>query len=164
MDGQTGVDVELTQLPVGQLTISIVEDSRMNRLGGLKCAIKVRSLAILPSLLSNSETFDALDKEVIKSLEYFQTYLLRGLIALSKSCPIPVLKYESNLLQMKYRLDKRVLNFAKHIYCQSEDLSLAKQIMSEQIKNGWPGLCKQAQLISDELNIEGLFDHDVDKV
>ena len=118
----------------------------------------------MPSLLSNSETFDALDKEVIRSLEYFQTYLLRGLIALPKSCPIPVLTCASNLLQMKYRLDKRVLNFAKHIYCQSEDLSLAKQIMSEQIKNGWPGLCKQAQLISDELNIEGLFDHDVDKV
>ena len=36
--------------------------------------------------------------------------------------------------------------------------------MSEQIKNGWPGLCKQAPLISNELNIEGLFDHDVDKV
>ena len=115
-------------------------------------------------IISNSETFDALDKEVIKSLEYFQTYLLRGLIALPKSCPIPVLTYESNLLQMKYRLYKRVLNFAKHIYCQSEDLSLAKQIMSEQIKNGWPGLCKQAPLISNELNIEGLFDHDVDKV
>ena len=51
----------------------------------------------------------------------------------------------------------------QNIYCQSEDLSLAKQIMSEQIKNGWPGLCKQAPLISNELNIEGLFDHDVDK-
>ena len=81
MDSQTGVDVELTPLPVGQLTISIVEDSRMNCLAGLKCAIEVWSLAILPSLLYNSETFDALDKEVIKSLEYFQTYLLRGLIA-----------------------------------------------------------------------------------
>ena len=56
MDGQTGVDVELTPLPVGQLTISIVEDSRMNRLGGLKCAIEVWSLAILPSV-TTSRTF-----------------------------------------------------------------------------------------------------------
>ena len=51
---QTGrrsrLDVEVTPLPVGQLAISIVEDSRMNRLAGLKCAIEVWSLAILPLL------------------------------------------------------------------------------------------------------------------
>ena len=138
-------------------TISIVEDSRLTRFGELKCATEIWSLAILPALMSNSETFYALDSKVINSLEFFQSYLLRGLLAVPKSCPIPSLTYESNMLQMKYRLYKRVLNFTKHIFCQDEQTSLAKQVMTQQLSQDWPGQCEQAQLISDELELQGLF-------
>ena len=72
------------------------------------------------------------DPKIQKLLEDFQSCLLRGLLAVPKSCPIPGLTYESNLLQMKYRAYSRVLNFAKHVHSHDEESNLSKQIISEQ--------------------------------
>ena len=46
---------------------------------------------------------------------------------------------------------------------QSLTTSLAKQVMTEQLSNGWDRLTKQAQLVCEELDLEGLFNHDVTK-
>ena len=77
-------------------TISIIEDSRLNQLGGLRSALDIWNIAIIPALLNNAEVFTILDPRVQKILEDFQSYLLRGLLVLPKSCPIPSLSYESN--------------------------------------------------------------------
>ena len=143
-------------------TIAIVEDSRIHRLGGLRCAKEIWELAIIPALLNNSETFYIHDKNIQKSLENFQSALWRGLLELPKSCPLPSLAYESDSLLMKYRVYSRILNFVKHIHSQSDDC-LSKQIMTEQLMNDWPGLTKQALNICEELNVRGLFDTNVNK-
>ena len=52
-------------------TIAIIEDSRLNRLGGLKCAVDIWNLAIIPSLISCSEVWTIMDKNIQKSLEDF---------------------------------------------------------------------------------------------
>ena len=91
-----------------------------------------------------------------KTLEDFQSYMIRGILSVPKSCPIPSLSYESNSLQMKYRVFSKILNFTKHILCQDENTSLAKQIISEQISNEWDGLYKDTEKISDYFNVSGL--------
>ena len=93
----------------------------------------------------------------------FQSKLLRGLLAVPKSCPIPALTHESDILQMKYRLYAKVLNFTKHILCQDEVTSLAKQVLNEQIAQEWPGLASDAALICEELKLTGLIDPMVTK-
>ena len=50
----------------------------------------------------------------------------------------------------------------KHVHNQSDEC-LSKQIMTEQLKNDWPGLTKIASDISNELNVQGLFDHRINK-
>ena len=70
-------------------TIAIVEDSRINQPGGIKCAKEIWELAILPSLLNNSEIFAIEDPKIQKSLEDFQSTFYRGLLAVPKSCPSP---------------------------------------------------------------------------
>ena len=54
-------------------TISIIEDSRFNCLGALKCAKEIWDLAIIPTLLNNAETFLVSDPLVFKTLKYFQS-------------------------------------------------------------------------------------------
>ena len=144
--------------------ISIIEDSRLNQLGGLRSALDIWNIAIIPALLNNAEVFTILDSSVQKMLEDFQSYLLRGLLAVPKSCPIPSLAYESNSLQMKVRVFSRILNFVKHITCQDEVSNLSKQILNEQLANKWDGLTKDAQLICDEINLSGLFNTDIGKI
>ena len=92
-------------------TIAIIEDCRLNRLGGLKCSKEIWELAIIPALLNNSEIFSIQDKNVQKTLEDFQSTLWRGLLAVPKSCPLPSLTYESNSILMKFRVYSRILNF-----------------------------------------------------
>ena len=41
-------------------TIAIIEDSRMQRLGGLQCGLDIWEVAIIPSLLSNSGSWSGL--------------------------------------------------------------------------------------------------------
>ena len=145
-------------------TIAIVEDCRMHRLGALRCAIQIFKVAILPALLVNSGTWeDILDPKVQKELEDFQSFLIRGLMAVPKSCPLPALTYESNSLLLKYQVFSRLLNLLKHIYAQDQESCLAKQILSEQLKNNWGGLSEAGTKICDSLGIDGLFDPLVSK-
>ena len=130
-------------------TISIIEDSRASKLG-MKCAKEIFEIAILPALLNNSELFPIQDKMVQLALDDFQLKFWRGLLRVPKSCPLPALFYETNSMQMKFRVYNKILNLAKHIHSQSNEV-LSKLIMTEQMKQDWPGLCKLAQLICDEL-------------
>ena len=138
----------------------------MHRLGALKCAIQIFKVAILPALLVNSGTWeDILDQKVQKELEDFQSFLIRGLMAVPKSCPLPALTYESNSLLLKYQVFSRLLNLLKHIHAQdqSQESCLSKQILSEQLKNNWGGLSEVGIKICNSLGIYGLFDPLVSK-
>ena len=143
-------------------TISIIEDSRLNCLGALKCAKEIWELAIIPTLLNNAEIFSVEDLKVFKILEDFQSKFWRGILSLPKSCPLPALTYESNSMLMKYRVYNKIMNFAKHIFSQNDD-TLCKQVMNEQIKNNWSGLSSKASKICEELNVAGLYDSNIRK-
>ena len=140
-----------------------MEDSRLDKLGSLRCAKEIWELALIPVLLNSAEIWSTQDPKLFKTLDDFQCKMWRGLLAVPKSCPIPALHYESNLKLMKYRVFSRILNFTKHIFCHSEDSNLAKQVMNEQLQHDWPGLTKQAIHICNELNLSGLFDPQVSK-
>ena len=142
--------------------IAIIEDTRLDKMGSLKFAVEIWQLAIIPALMNNSDGWNVLDKQVQKEVEEFQSRFLKEILAVPNSCPRSALNYESNLLRMKYRMYGKVLNLIKHIFHQEEE-NLLKQILSEQVKNGWPGLSRDAMTIAEELEVEGLFDLQVNK-
>ena len=81
-----------------------------------------------------------------------------------KSCPLPSLTYESDSWLMKYRVYSKIVNFVKHIHCQSEESNLSKQVLNEQMQNDdWPGLAKVASDLCIELSINGPFDPGINK-
>ena len=61
-------------------TVAIIEDTRMNKLGGLSCAIDIWEIAIIPSLLNNCETWSSLDEKSNTALEGFQSNFLRSIL------------------------------------------------------------------------------------
>ena len=64
---------------------------------------------------------------------------------------------------MKYRVYARILNFVKHIHMQDIETNLSKQVLSEQIKHGWPGQVHLAKNLCEALNITGLLDPEVSR-
>ena len=131
-------------------------------IGSMKSAKNILEMAIVLSLLNNSGTWDTLDKTVLSELEKFQTYFFRQLLQVPKSCPIPGVAYEADLLTTKYRVYSRVLNLMKHIHSHSEN-NLSRQVMSEQLANDWPGQAQTAKQIMTELGITGLLDEQVSR-
>ena len=84
--------------------IAIVEDSRSDKLGSLKCAKEIWELALIPVLLNSAETWSVCDSRLFKTLDDFQCKLWRGLLQVPKSCPLPALTYDSNSMLMKYKV------------------------------------------------------------
>ena len=114
----------------------------MRKIGGLKCVLDIWEIAIIPSLLNNSDTWASMDEKLFSELEAIQSNFLRSILRLPKSCPLPALCYDSNSILMKFRVYRKILNFIKHIHKQNED-SLAHQVLLEQLENKWPGLYQE---------------------
>ena len=89
-------------------SISIIEDTRMNKLGGVQCALDIWEMSIIPSLLNNADTWSALKEDHLSQLENVQLYFLRSLLAVPKSTPKPALYLDSDTMLMKFTI-KQIL-------------------------------------------------------
>ena len=106
--------------------------------------------------------WSAIRDDTLKECEDIQNYFVRSILAVPKSCPKPALCYESNLLVIRFYIYKEILNLTKHI-SQLDCEDLAKEVMDEQLKYGWPGLSTDAVKIAQQLAIDGLLDPDIPK-
>ena len=143
-------------------TLAIIEDTRVSKLGSARFAVDVWEVAIIPILLNNADVWEVTDKEVQKELEAIQSSYFKGVLQVPNSVPKPAICYEADIQQMKFRMFRRLLNFTKHVHSQDES-SLAKQVMDEQIVKDWPGLCKYADKVMDELEIDGAFSTEINQ-
>ena len=71
---------------------SILEDFRIDSIGGLRVGLEIFELAIVPSLLNNSDTWVEIDKETEKKLDNLQNIMFRSLFAVPSSTPKTILR------------------------------------------------------------------------
>ena len=117
---------------------AVLNDIRMQTIGGITSGLVIWNMAIIPYLLNNSEVWVDSDKTCIDELEKLQTLFLSVLLAVPVSCARPALAWDTQTLSMENRVAQRKLNFVCHVKRLGED-SLAKQVYQEQIKHEWPG-------------------------
>ena len=110
---------------------AILEDCRINVVGGLQTGIVIWESAILPKLLYNSECWFNTSKQTLKQLEELQLRFYRMLFSVGKGCPIPILYWDSGGLSMKYRILKSKLLFLHHVATLPEN-TLAREIFETQ--------------------------------
>ena len=113
----------------------------------------VQELAILPTLLYNSETWVHIAKTTEDKHEDLQLFFIRLILRVPQGTPKVALQSETGLLSMKLRIWKRKCLLIHHIK-NMEDGALAKQVHCEQMENGWPGLAKEVTGICGELGME----------
>ena len=118
---------------------SVVEDLRMQMIGGLKCGLDIWELALIPSLLNNAGTWTHISGHDIDSLNELQNVFLQNLFSVSRSCPKAALCWDTATTMMQVRVEKAKLALVHHIHSLDES-SLAKQIYTKQLSHGWPGL------------------------
>lgn len=77
---------------------SVVEDLRMQMIGGIKCGLDIWEMALIPSLTNNCGTWTEISSQAIDSLNELQNMFLRNLFAVSQSCPKPALCWDTATL------------------------------------------------------------------
>ena len=123
---------------------SILEDYRVETVGGLKSGLDIFEMAILPSLLNNSDVWIEIDDPTIHRLESIQLKMFRQLFAVPDSTPIPILRFELGHTSMKEKIDQRKLNFIYHIKTLERG-SLAGEMYDLQVKYDFPGLVSEGK-------------------
>ena len=139
--------------------MAVIEDMRMQVMGGMMGALDLWNHALIPSLLANCGTWTEISKGTLSKLEDLQNLFLRRV---PTSTPKIALRAEAGLLSMKHRVGAEKVALAAAIR-KMPKTSLSRQVMEEQIRFGWPGLAKEVEEICEDLCIPNVLEEDVPK-
>ena len=92
---------------------AIVDDFRMQCIGGFVSAIDIFELAILPTLLYNADTWVNISKDAVVRLDNIQHFLVRLVLRVPKRTPLLALRSETGLMGMKLRIWKKKIMMKK---------------------------------------------------
>ena len=131
---------------------ALMEDLRMQLVGGFVGGLDLWEMAVIPMLLNNADMWTEIGQEAIKELEKLQSLFLSVMFAVPASSPRPLLCWDTVTRGMDNRVKEKKLNLLVHVK-NLENSSLAKQIYDEQCKQEWPGLVKECKEICDQWKI-----------
>ena len=123
-------------------TRAIIDDCRINTVGGIQAGIDYWEMAYLPSLINNSQTWTQLSEKSIEMLDDLQNTMYRVLLNVPRTCPKPALCWEMGGIQMELRVVMKKLNFLWHL-ANLDEASLAKEIFQVQKEHKLPGLVSE---------------------
>ena len=142
---------------------AIIDDCRVNAIGGLQCGLDFWEIAYLPALLNNCQTWTNISEKTITLLEDLQNTMYRILLNVPRTCPIPALCWEMGGIQMKYRVIMKKLNFLWHLK-NLEEGALAKEIFEVQKLQKLPGLVNECSEWINTLKLPNLLEREISKV
>lgn len=134
---------------------AVIDDIRASAVGGILAGLDLWEKAVIPMLLNNADTWTDMNEEAWKELNYIQNHFMRALFELPVGSPKPILCWDTASLSMENRVNLKKLNLAVHLK-KLDKSSLAGQVFDTQIKNRWPGLCKEVKDICREWNIDNV--------
>ena len=130
----------------------VVEDCRADSVGGFLVGLKNFELCVVPYLLLNSETWDNIPKEALKTLNKLHYMFLRYLLATPSSTCIPLLLWDTASLTMEMRINQRKLSLYHHLMNLSDN-SLAKAVAKQQDLKSYPGLISECRTLLIHLGL-----------
>ena len=115
-------------------------------------------MGIIPFLPNNADTWIDLVKSSLKEVDNLQLMFYSTLLATHRTCPVPILLWDTGGIIMEHRIAMKKLQFYHHIRHRDPE-SLASLNAELQEECGFPGLlqeCKkllQSYRISDDARI-----------
>ena len=97
--------------------MSILNDFRIDTVGGIVAGLEIFNLAIIPALLYNAETWTQMSKESEQKLEKLQNTMFCYLFGVPETTPTPILRFEVGSLTIKEKIHVKKLTFIHHLKC-----------------------------------------------
>ena len=143
--------------------VNIVKDYRAQLTGGFQTGLVLWESCVIPSLLYKCSTWVEVGKEEEKALEDQQDYFLRLLWGAGPGTPREALRADTATRSMVSRIYKEKVMLLYHI-SHLEVGDLARDIMEEQVRHGWPGLVLKVSKLCDILGLVDAGTTSQDKV
>jgi hypothetical protein len=143
-------------------TRAIINDCRINTIGGIQSGLDYWEMAYIPSLLNNCQSWTKISDTSIKMLDDLQNSMYRILLNVPRTCPIPALCWEMGGIQMEFRVVMKKLLFIWHLSNLDEE-SLAKEIFQVQKDQKLPGLVEECSKWIDILNLPNVLEFKITK-
>jgi hypothetical protein len=129
-------------------TSAIMEDYRLQAVGGMSGAWTIWERAICPKLLNNCGTWIGISKETIKTLNKTQNQYLKMIYSCPSSTPVPALRAMAGMLDMEHRVYLEKVTLVSSILFKHEDQeSYAREMLEEEMRQGWVGLSSEVMEI-----------------
>ena len=141
---------------------AILDDFRIDTIGGMKAGLEIFELAILPSLLNNADVWIELGKTSSDKLENLQNTMFRYLFGVPVSTPTPLLRFDLGCVKMEERVTKKKLLFLYHLVCLKGKDSLAGEIFDLQAKYDFPGLVTECRQFLQTYDLPNIIDRKIE--
>ena len=127
----------------------------MQVIGGMQGAFDIWERAIVPSLLANCGSWVGISKTALKTLDGLQNLFCRLAFSCPGSTPLPALRGQAGLQDFEHRVMTRKVSLVTMILHGTNDQeeNYAREILQEQLLNGWDGLTKEVQEICERVGL-----------
>ena len=136
---------------------AILDDYRIDTIGGLSAGLEIFELALMPSLLYNSETWTKIDTETEEKLEKLQNNMFRSLFGVPRSTPKPILRSDLGQLSVREKIHVRKLTFLHHLKNLPKE-SLGSEFYNVQVQYKFPGLVNECRELIRFYQLPDLID------
>ena len=127
---------------------AVMSDYRMQAVGGMAGAWDLWEHAMLPSLLNNCSSWIGMSRKNVVLLNEQQNMYLRMIYSCPPSTPLLALRTQAGMLDMGHRVwVEKVCMVGRLLHTRAEQEHVARELLQEQLLQGWPGLCKEVQEI-----------------
>ena len=141
---------------------TLMEDYRMQAIGGTSGALDLWNAVIIPTILFNSSTWTELRKKTIAKLEDLQLSHLRLILAMpAVGTPKAALLAETGILSMDHRVLLEKLNF--DVTLKAREDTLSGKIYKIQSHMEWPGLAREDTDICKMVGLDNINTTEVTK-
>ena len=129
----------------------------MHKLGGISSGVNIFSMAILSALVNNAETWIQALSNSIGRLDNLQNILMRCLLAVPNSAPIPALNWDIGLVSMEQIINQKKLMFL-HYLTTLDNQVLAKEIFIVQKESNFPGYVPEVRNLISLYELPNILD------
>ena len=129
----------------------------MQAMGGVETAIELYESCIMPSLMANCDTWMEVRKETEDKIDAIQDLFGKGILQMPQSTPKLSIRAALGQLGARHYIWQQKVLLVLAIWQQDED-SLARQVLEEQVRLGWPGLAKEVQEICRQTGLPDATD------
>ena len=135
----------------------IPKDFRMHKLGGISSGVNISNMAILPALLNNAETWIQATSTSISRMDNLQNILMRCLLAVPNSAPIPALNWDLGLISMEHLINQKKLMFL-HYLITLDNHVLDKEIFIVQKESNFTGFVPEIRNLLSLYDLPNILD------